>query len=127
MDNQISRYIPGVCNIGPAEIARRKRIGTFGMITTIIAWAVFIPLNLPAKWRLLLFFPAAMTAIGYLQAYLHFCVAFGLQGIFNLMQTGRHDSITDAEFRRQDRRKAATIIMYSLIIGAVVAVVAYFL
>ena len=35
MDVENTRYEPGVCNIGPAEIARRRRSGHVGALITI--------------------------------------------------------------------------------------------
>jgi hypothetical protein len=32
-------YRPGVCNIGPAEIARRRRAGHVGLLVTVAALA----------------------------------------------------------------------------------------
>ena len=37
-----TEYIPGVCNIGPAEIGRRRQIGWVGSGATILLWAAFL-------------------------------------------------------------------------------------
>lgn len=121
-----NQYIPGVCNIGPAEIKKRKQAGWTGLIATAILWAAFIWFDVPAVWRLTLFFPAMMSATGFLQAYMHFCAYFGFASLFNFgPQVGKTDSVSQAEFRVKDRRKAWQIILYSVLIGAVVAMVAY--
>lgn len=41
-------YIPGACNIGAAEIARRKRWRWLGLVDTIILWTVFVLLDADA-------------------------------------------------------------------------------
>ena len=77
-------------------------------------------------WRLLLFFPASLAAVGFLQAAWHFCAKFGLNGVFNFgPNVGRTDTVEQAEFRRQDRRTALKIIALSALAGHIVAAVAY--
>lgn len=49
-------------------------------------------------------------------------------GVFNFSpEAGKTDTVEQAEFRAMDRRKAWKIIIYSVIIGAVVAIAAYYL
>ena len=59
-------YIPGVCNIGPVEIAARKRAGWIGIFVTALLWAILFYFGAPSPWRLLVFFPAAMAATGFI-------------------------------------------------------------
>ena len=125
---QKSEYIPGVCNIGPAEIRARRMAGWMGLGATILLWILFFVFRVPAAWRLLLFFPAMMSAVGFLQAAMHFCAAFGMRGVFNFgPNVGKTDTVEQAEFRRKDRRKALTILLYSSLIGIVVAAAGYLL
>lgn len=118
-------YIPGTCNIGPAEIKRREQSGWIGLILTIAVGAIFIWLDATPIWWLTLFFPATMSATGFLQAYMHFCAHFGLSSLFNFGDVGKTDSVQQAEFRTKDKRKAWLIITYSVLIGLTVALVAY--
>jgi len=121
-------YIPGVCNIGPAEIRMRRRSGWIGLAATILLWAAFWFLQVPAVWRLTLFFPAAMSAVGFLQAALHFCAAFGIGGVFNFgSEVGKTDTVEQAEYRRKDRQQALLIGLYSALIGIAVAVAGFML
>lgn len=123
-----SEYIPGECNIGPAEIKRRRQAGWAGLIATILLWGAFIIIRAPAAWRLLLFVPATMGAVGFIQAAMHFCAAFGVLGVFNFgPNVGRTDTVEQAEFRRKDRQKALIILFYSIIIGIAAAIAGYFL
>ena len=48
-------YIPGVRNISPDEIRRRKRAGWFGLAATFAVWAALLWRDAPALWRLTLF------------------------------------------------------------------------
>lgn len=121
-------YIPGVCNIGKNEIKRREQAGWFGVITAVILYSLIVYLNAPRLWRLIIFIPTTMAAIGFLQARMHFCAYFGMRGVFNFSPAaGKTDTVEQAEFRAMDRRKAWKIIIYSAIIGAVVAIAAYYL
>jgi hypothetical protein len=120
------QYIPGVCNIGKNEIRKRKYGGWTGLIITIILYSVLAYLELPRVWRFLVFVPATMAAVGFLQARMHFCAYFGLSGLFN-MGAGRADTVEQAEFRAMDRKKAWSIILYSMFMGAVIAIAAYYL
>jgi hypothetical protein len=123
-----TEYIPGVCNIGPAEIGRRRQIGWVGSGATILLWAVFLIFQVPAPWRLTLFLPAAIGAAGFLQAAFHFCAGFGMHGVFNFSsQVGKTESVEQEELRVKDRRKARLITLYSLLIAAAVAIAGFFL
>lgn len=123
-----SVYQPGVCNIGPAEIRQRRTSGWIGAVVTVVAIAAFVLFDVPAPIRLLAFLPAALAASGFLQAGLHFCANFGMRGLFNVTAgLGSQESVMEADFRRADQRKATQIIVFSILIGAVVAVVAFLL
>ncbi len=125
-ERYIERYIPGVCNIGKNEIRRRKYGGWTGLIVTIILYIVLVYFDAPRAWRFLIIIPATMAAVGFLQAHMHFCAYFGLRGIFN-MGGGEADTVEQAEFRAVDRRKSWQIILYSMLIGVVVAIAAYYM
>ena len=121
MDNT-SRYVPGVCNIGPAERAKRRQSGIVGVVATIVLLAILIVLNVPHGWRLLVFLPATLAASGFLQDAFHFCAGFGLSGLYNVVnKAGVTEDVTEAEFRRKDRNKALTIFGLSVVVGAIVA------
>ena len=120
-----NKYIPGVCNIGPAEINKRKQAGWIGLIATIALWAIFIWFDIPSIWRLTLFFPAMMSATGFLQAYMHFCAYFGFASLFNFGDVGKTESVSQAELRAKDKRKAWQIVIYAILIGLAVALIAY--
>jgi len=125
--NKTNEYIPGVCNIGRAEIAKRKQAGWIGTIVTIAVWIVLFVMRVPAAWQLLLFLPASLAASGFLQASMHFCAGFGSRGLFNFgPEAGKTETVMQAEFRAKDRKKARHIFALSILIGVVVAALAYF-
>jgi hypothetical protein len=122
------KYIPGECNIGPAEIKRRRQSGWFGLGATLLLWLAFWVFHVPAPWRLLLFFPAGLSAEGFLQAAFHFCAGFGMQGVFNFgSEIGKTETVEQMEFRRRDQRKALIISLYSALIGIAVAILGFLL
>lgn len=120
-----NEYIPGVCNIGPDEIKRRIQVGSVGLLATGILAAALIWFDAPRYARLALFFPAFVASIGFLQAFMHFCVAFGTKGVFNVKnKQGETESVEKAEFRKADQKKVIEIYGLSVLVAGVVAVVA---
>jgi len=117
-------YEPGVCNIGPAEIARRRRAGHAGLAVTVVLFAVLVALGVPHWARLVLIVPAGGSASGYLQAWLHFCAGFGSQGVYNFGPLGTTQVVADRQARARDRLKSLRIGLASLAIGLAVGVVA---
>ena len=117
-------YRPGVCNIGPEEIARRRRSGHIAALVTVALLAVLVAIGAPPLARLLLILPAGAAASGYLQAWLKFCAGFGARGVFNFGPVGPMHEVLDEEAKAQDRRRARQIGLASLAIGVVVGAIA---
>lgn len=119
------QYQPGVCNIGPAEIRARRRVGVGGAIVTVLALVAFVVLGVPDAWRWLVVIPAGVGAMGFLQAAFRFCARFGMAGLFNFTDDPDHpEQVYEQEYRRKDQRKAMLISALSLAIGIAVAVIA---
>jgi hypothetical protein len=117
-------YQPGTCNIGPAEIARRRRAGHVGLGAAIVLLAGLMAIGAPPLSRLLVALPAAAAASGYLQARLRFCAGFGSRGVFNFGELGQTLQVEDVEARRRDRARATQIGLASVAIGVAVGLVA---
>jgi hypothetical protein len=118
------QYVPGSCNIGPAEIALRRRAGHAGLVVTAALGAALLRSDLPRAWRLTLAVPAAGAASGYLQAHERFCADFGWRGVYNFDRRGQEQPVADDNALAQDRRKAMRIAAASAAIGVGVALVA---
>jgi hypothetical protein len=118
------RYVPGSCNIGPAEIAIRRRIGHAGVAVTAALAATLLRSDLHPAWRLTLAVPAAGAASGYLQARQRFCANFGYRGVYNFDRRGHERPVTGDQARAQDRRRARQITATSAAVGLGVALAA---
>jgi hypothetical protein len=116
-------YRAGACNIGPAEIRRRRDFGIAAAVVTVVLGIVLIAVGAPPWARLLLFFPAMGAAVGILQARFRFCVAFALAGVRNFGPLGGEEKVADSADHRADLRAAARLLGLSALAGAVVAVV----
>jgi hypothetical protein len=118
------QYVPGSCNIGPAEIALRRRAGHAGLVVTAALGAALLRSDLPRAWRLTLAVPAAGAASGYLQAHERFCADFGWRGVYNFDRRGQEQPVAGDQALAQDRRKALRIAAASAAVGVGVALVA---
>jgi hypothetical protein len=110
-------YRPGACNIGPAEIARRRRSGLLGLGAAAVLAAALLILDAPTVTRWLVALPLAGGAVGLLQARFRFCAAFGLVGVRNFGALGTTERVADAAARRADRSKAVAIYLAGGAIG----------
>lgn len=119
------RYLPGVCNIGPHEIRRRRRTGHVGLLASVALLAVLLAMDAPREARLLVGIPAMLSASGYIQSTLRFCAGYAWLGVFNFGGAGEQVRVVDARARRRDRVRAAAIGGAAFGIGVVAALVAY--
>jgi hypothetical protein len=107
------------CNIGPAEIERRRRSG---IVITALAALVAVgltALHVPPPARLALFPFATAAAVTWLQVVHRFCVAFAALGIENFNNLGEQET-TDPAMRGLDRRRLAQLVLEGSAIGAAV-------
>ncbi|HET6748245.1 MAG TPA: hypothetical protein VFL71_03205 [Actinomycetes bacterium] len=123
----VDQYVPGTCNIGPAEIAMRRRVGHAGLVATAVLAAVLLLLDAAPAWRLTLGLPAALAAAGYLQAWLRFCANFGFRGVYNFGALGHEERVAVEEARAQDRRRALAVAAGSVLVGLATALLALLL
>lgn len=117
-------YLPGACNIGPAEVRRRRLAGHAGLVGSAALVAVLLATGAPAVLRLLVILPATLSASGYLQARMRFCANYGWRGIFNLGEIGEDAEVVDRASRAADRRLALRIGLGSLALGVGVGILA---
>ena len=126
-DQAEGTYIPGTCNIGKEEINKRRRGAYSALAVTVICVIALQLTHAPQGWRLLLFIPLSSTILSFMQAYMKFCVGFGIKGAFNFGVTGKLIKIVKDEYLQKDRAKARKMILSSAAIGLLLAVVYYLL
>ncbi len=120
-------YIPGTCNIGPAEIKARRNVAYISALLSIVLIILLIVLHADKLWRLTLFPLATSAAISFQQWYFHFCVNFGLKGVFNFGDIGKTFTVEQKENFQKDRAKAWKMIITGIIIGLITTSVFYIL
>ncbi len=123
MNSTQNQYVPGSCNIGKAEIAKRKIGGWSGLIATVFLYVILMYSGAAPMLHLFLFFPAMMAATGFLQAYNHFCVYFGFASLFNFGDDNTRDTVEQAEYRAKDRQKAWQIVWIAFFIAVAVTLI----
>ena len=115
----MSEYIAGACNIGPAEIKRRRQGALIGAILFAITTLLFVLTNAPTSTRLLVFIPALLFTVGIIQSRRKFCVAYGFLGVFNLEKLGATRKITINQDLKADRKYAIKLLLQSVFTAAV--------
>jgi hypothetical protein len=110
------------CNIGPAEIERRRVTGWVLTAFAIAVGVLFFVVDAPPTARLLIWPFATAAAITWLQVFHGFCVSFGLIGLENFGRLGDEQKV-EASARPADRRRALEVILEGGLIGLAVAFV----
>ena len=121
LDEPSQGYRPGACNIGTAEIARRRRSGILGIAVAAALAAVMVVADAGPLLRLTVGVPLFVGLLGFVQAQLRFCVGFAAAGLRNFGALGAQARVDDRAAQRADLRRAAGI---TIAVGAVAAVIA---
>ena len=120
-------YQAGVCNIGGAEVARRRQVAILGGVLFLALALYSIIQNFSPIATLVLIAPASIFAIGFVQSRKRFCLAYGLMGTFNFQKLGSITKVEDKAALAADRKMAFQIIVQSmglaLILTSIIALV----
>jgi hypothetical protein len=116
----LDRSISPRCNIGPEEIARRRRSAIVLTIATALVAALLVATATAPPARLLIWPLATAAAITWLQVVHRFCVAFGALGWENFGRLGDEVQV-DPRQRAIDRRRALQVVLEGSLIGLIVA------
>jgi len=123
----LDTYQAGVCNIGGAEVARRRQVAILGGVLFLALALYSIIQNFSPIATLVLIAPASIFAIGFVQSRKRFCLAYGLMGTFNFQKLGSITKVEDKAALAADRKMAFQIIVQSmglaLILTSIVALV----
>lgn len=104
------------CNIGPDEVARRRRSAIFATGLFVFIAVVVVAAHVPPIARLLVWPVAAAVGVTWLQVTSRFCVAFGAFGLENFGLLGRQVPVDPAQ-RSADRRRALMLLLEGAVIG----------
>lgn len=115
----MSEYLAGACNIGPAEIKRRRQGALIGAILFAFTTLLFVITNAPTSTRLLIFIPALLFTVGIIQSRRQFCVAYGFLGVFSFEKLGATRKITMNQDLKADRKYATKLLLQSVFTAAV--------
>ncbi len=110
------RSIGPRCNIGPAEVARRRRSAVAFTALAVGVGFVLLAIDVPPVARLALFPFATGAAINWAPVAHRFCVAFGAMGIENFGPIGDQEQVDPAQ-RAADRRRVAQLVLEGTAIG----------
>ena len=116
-DHAPGAYRAGTCNIGPAEIARRRSFGRAGLAVSALLALGLLGAGAPPIERLIVAVPVAGSAIGLIQARLRFCAAFGFAGLRNFGRLGGEERVADGAALRADRGVALRILAAGSLVG----------
>jgi hypothetical protein len=115
-------YVPGACNIGPAEVAQRRRAALGATAATVAFAGLLLATGAPRSMRALVGVPAALTTVAWLQVRNRFCVAYAARGVYNVAQPlGAVTAVDEPLARRADQRRAARMYIQGLAAGLAVA------
>lgn len=104
-------YRAGVCNIGPAEVARRRSAAITAAVATAILAVALVMMGADPTTRLLIVFPLAGTFVTVQQARSRFCVGYAMSGRRNFGALGSTTAVEDDAARRADRARANRMIL----------------
>ncbi|MFM8446888.1 MAG: hypothetical protein ACKN92_01775 [Candidatus Nanopelagicaceae bacterium] len=115
----MSDYVAGACNIGPAEIKRRRQGALIGALLFAFTTLLFVFTGAPTSTRVLIFIPALLFTVGIIQTRRKFCVAYGFLGVFSFERLGATKKITINQDLKADRKYAIKLLLQSLFAAAV--------
>lgn len=119
-------YQAGVCNIGGAEVARRRQVAIIGGVIYLALALYAVIQNFSPSASLVLFAPASIFAIGFVQSRKRFCLAYGLMGTFNFQKLGSITKVEDKAALAADRKMAIQIVVQSLGIAFILTALVIF-
>ena len=118
-------YIPGSCNIGTAEVRRRKNFAILGSVFSVSSYLLLIFIQPPREVRLFIFLPLLLTTLGWLQVRRGFCLAFGIGGAFNFGNLGDATRIHRAVDRAADRKMVIKLAGQAALVAGILTLFAY--
>ena len=116
-------YRPGVCNIGPREIAKRRAYGVAGIVATVVLGVVLVAIDAPQIARAIILIPLWGAIISLEQARRKFCAGFAYAGIRSVNGSDATESVADAADLGLDRATARRMVAYCGVIALAITAV----
>jgi len=111
-------------NIGPRERRRRMVLAVVAAAMAVATAVFMLSSGTPRPWRLIVFVPAWMAALCYLEARSHTCVVLAARGLRNL-DLG-NERVDDAAARRASNAQSRAIYLWTTV-SAGIAITAFLL
>ena len=105
-------YQPGVCNIGPREIAKRRAFGILGLAISGVLAVALVALDAPSIGRVIVLLPLWGALVSLEQARRKFCAGFAYAGIRSVAGSDAVARVEDARAGAADRAAARVMVAY---------------
>jgi hypothetical protein len=113
-------YVPGVCNIGPWEVRRRRAFAVVGFVAAAVLLAGLVASGAAPWTRLLILFPLWGGTFSWLQARRRFCAAYAMARVSNFGDgDATRQAVVDAEAHRADVAAVVRMTRDSFLIAVV--------
>jgi hypothetical protein len=116
-------YRPGVCNISPREIAKRRAFGVSGIIASAVLGIVLVAIDAPHIARAIVLFPLWGAMISLEQARRKFCAGFAYAGMRSVNGSDATESVADPADLARDRAAARWLVAYCGVIALAITAV----
>lgn len=120
----MSQYQAGVCNIGGAEVAKRRQLAYIGGFIYLLFTLLATLQNFSRKETFVVIAPAILFSVGFIQSRRKFCLAYGLMGTFNFQKIGTLTRVEDRAALMADRKTAISILAQSFALALVLTATA---
>lgn len=119
-------YVPGVCNIGPREVRRRRAFAVAGFLTAATLFVLMLVSGASPAIRFLILLPPTWAGtFSWLQARRRFCAAFAMAGIANFGDgDDSRQAVDDPAARLADRSATFRLARDAFLLALPVPVVA---
>ena len=122
-DQGTSDYRAGACNIGPKEIARRRRAGIAAVLLAVGLGVALVAIDAPALLRGLVLLPLWGGFVSLEQVRRKFCVAYAFAGIRGANPSEAREAVTESADLAADRAAARSMVIYCGLAALAVTIV----
>lgn len=121
-------YAPGVCNIGPWEIRRRRAFALVAFAVGVVLLAVVLVSGAPAWMRLVVLFPLWGGVFSWLQARRRFCAGYAVSRQSNFGDDyGTLARVEDEAAHHEDLKAVARMTRDAFLVALPLTIVAVLL